>query len=139
MARIVVETEESPYDDVPIEEAKMAEDAVGGAANFLSRASRADAFLVATLSGASARLVSRFRPEIPIFAATPSEFIRRQLNLTWSIIPFVVSKSNNIDSLISRSITKIKKERLVKKGSKIIVLAGQPIGKRVNLVEMKEI
>jgi pyruvate kinase len=139
MARIVVETEESPYDDVPLEETKTAKDAVGGAVNFLSRTLGADAVLVATLSGTSARMVSRFRPELPIFAATSSEFIRRQINLTWAVTPIIVPRSSSINSLISCSIAKIKKDRLVKKGSKVIILAGQPVGKRVNLVEVKEV
>jgi pyruvate kinase len=84
-------------------------------------------------------MVSRFRPELPIFAATSSEFIRRQINLTWAVTPIIVPRSSSINSLISCSIAKIKKDRLVKKGSKVIILAGQPVGKRVNLVEVKEV
>lgn len=143
MAKIVCETEASPFDNVSLDETpkfvKIVEDAIGGAANMLSRTLKSQAILVATLTGSTARLVSRFRPELPIFAATSSEFIRRQLCLSWAVFPIVVPKSNSIDSLITRSTNKIKKDHLVKKGSRVIVLAGQPVGKRVNFVEVKEV
>ncbi|MFA6131802.1 MAG: pyruvate kinase [Patescibacteria group bacterium] len=143
MAKIVRETEASPFDDVTIDETskfvKMVEDAIGGAANMLSRTLKADAILVATLTGSTARLVSRFRPELPIIAATASEFVRHQLCLSWSVRPVVVPKAKNIDQLIAASTSQIKKQRLVKKGGQVIVLAGQPVGKRVNFVEVKEI
>jgi pyruvate kinase len=143
MAKIIMETEASPFDDVSPDEAadfvKVIEDAIGGAANLLSRTVKANAILVATLSGSTARLVSRFRPELPIIAATASEFVRHQLCLSWAVSPIAIPKTFNIDDLISKSIKRLKKERLVKQGEKIIILAGQPVGKRVNFVEIKEI
>ncbi|KKU09141.1 MAG: Pyruvate kinase [Candidatus Uhrbacteria bacterium GW2011_GWE2_45_35] len=143
MARIIQETEDSPFDDVPIKETthfvKIIEDAVGGAANLLSRTLKADAILVAALSDDTARLVSRFRPEMPIFAATTSEFVLRQMSLIWAVSPLIVPKSNNIDDLIAKSIGKIKKNHLIKKGGRIIVLAVKPVGKRADFVEVKEV
>jgi pyruvate kinase len=143
MSKIVRETEASPFDDVPLAEAanfvKMVDDAVGGAANMLSRTLHADAILVATLSGSTARIVSRFRPELPIIAATASEFVRRQINLSWAVIPITIPKARDIDELIARSVAKIKREKLLSSGAEIIILAGQPVGRRVNFVEVKKI
>ncbi len=143
MSKIVRETETSPFDDVPLEEAanfvKLVDDAVGGAANMLSRTLHANAILVATLSGNTARTVSRFRPELPIIAATASEFIRRQINLSWAVMPITIPKVSDIDELIVRSVAKIKRDKLLKTGDEIIILAGQPVGRRVNFVEVKKI
>ena len=143
MAKIVMETESSPFDDVTIDETskfvKVIEDAIGGAANLLSRTLKSKAILVATLTGGTARLVSRFRPELPIIAATASEFVRHQLCLSWAVFPIAVPKAGNIDQLIAQSTNRLKKDRLVKKGSQIIILAGHPVGKQVNFVEVKKI
>jgi pyruvate kinase len=143
MARIVHETEASPFDNVSIEEAetfvKKTEDAIGNAANLLSRTLDADAILVATMSGVTARQVSRFRPELPIIAATPSEFIRRKTNLSWAVIPIAVPRVKDIDELVTHAIAKTKHLGLLKKGDTAIILAGQPVGERVNFVEVKKI
>lgn len=143
MSKIIMEIEASPLDNVTIDETskfvKVVEDAIGGAANLLSQTLESKAILVATLSGNTARLVSRFRPELPIIAVTASEFVCHQLCLSWAVFPVVISKASNIDQLIIQSTSRIKKDRLIKKGSQIIILAGHPLGKRVNFVEVKEV
>jgi pyruvate kinase len=143
MSRIVHEIEVSRFDDVSLDDTsgfvtKM-EDAIGGAANMLSRTLEAHAILVTTLSGNTARLVSRFRPELPIIAATPSEFIRRKSNLSWAVFPIAVPRVHDIDELITRSIAKTKNDKLLNHGDIIIILAGQPVGDPVNFLEVKRI
>lgn len=143
MARIIREVESSRFDDVPVEEsARMADlitDAISGAANLLAHTVDARLMLVATLSGNAARMVSRFRPELPIIASTATEFVRHQLNLSWAVTPIALAKVKDIESLIERSVSKLKRTKLVKKNDKVIILAGQPVGKRVNFVEVKKI
>ncbi len=143
MAKIVHHTETSRFDDVSVEETssfiKKTEDAIGSAANMLSRTLRAHAILVATMSGMTARLVSRFHPELPIIAATPSEFVRRKTNLSWAVLPIAVPRMKDIDELIIHAIDKSKREKLLKKDDVVIILAGQPVGDPVNFVEVKKI
>lgn len=38
-----------------------------------------------THSGSTARRIAKFRPNVPIFAFTESQKIRRQLNLVWGV------------------------------------------------------
>jgi len=143
MARIVTETESSHYDDVPVEESTrfkaLVQDAVSGAANVLAHTVDAKLILVATLSGNAARMVSRFRPELPIIAATASDKVKCQLNLSWSVTPTALPRVKNVEDLIKHSINRLKKDKLVKKGDRVIILAGQPVGKKINFVEVKEI
>lgn len=143
MARIVHETEASPFDNVTVEDTasfiKKTEDAVGNAANMLSRTLDAQAIIVATMSGMTARLVSRFRPELPIIAATASEFIRRKTNLSWAVIPIAIPRMKHVDELIVHAIDKTKHLNMLKKGDTAIILAGQPVGEPVNFVEVKKI
>lgn len=143
MAKIVKETEDSPYDDVPVQSnhqlTKLVQDAVSNAANLLAHTVDAKLIIVATLSGNAARMVSRFRPELPIFAVTDSEFVRHQLNLSWAVFPIAIPRAKDIEALISRSVSNLKRTKEVKAGQKVILLAGQPVGKKVNFVEVKEI
>ena len=97
--------------------------------------------LVASLSGFSARIVSRYRPEIPIYVACDNERVERQLNLPWGIAPFVLPHCDTFEELIERSINYLKKEKAIKKEDKIIIIAGEPVGQsgNINLVEIRQI
>ncbi len=143
MTRVVRETEASHFDDVTIAEsaqlAKLVKDAVGGAASLLAQTSGAKLILVATRSGDAARMVSRFRPELPIIAAVPTEFVSRQLNVSWAVSSIVVTGAKKTEDLIRRSVQKLKRSKLARSGDKIIILAGHPTSNSVNFVEVMEI
>ena len=52
----------------------------------------APAVIVLTRSGSSARLVSSYRPSVPIFAVTPDRHTHRQLNAVWGVRPVLASR-----------------------------------------------
>lgn len=150
MAKVILATEESIYDNLSPdsdgcnedgEKIQPIEDAIGNTANILSRSIDAKAILVTSLSGETGRMVSRYRPELPIFVAANNERVERQLNLSWGVVPFVLPFCKTLKELLDRSISYIKKQKIAKKKDKIIIVAGEPVGKSgvVNLVEIKEI
>ena len=81
MRRILNETEEH-FESLDFSPTSNTEDVVCYAADMLAVQSGADAIVVPTKSGFSAHMISRFRPEIPILALTPSEEVRRRLSLS---------------------------------------------------------
>ncbi len=144
MAKIVTETEASKYDDLAIRmeaASKSTETAISEVANILARGVKARLILVASMSGDTARLISRYRPELPIMAATNDERVERQMNLSWGVVPFVLPRCGTVEELVDRSVGHLKKNKDVKKGDKIIIVAGEPVGASggVNLVEIREI
>jgi pyruvate kinase len=145
MARVVLETEASGYDDVAptiAEDArKTTEEAVSEVANILSHDVAAKLILVASMSGDTGRVISRYRPNLPILVASSDERVRHQLNLSWGVVPFVLPRCATVEELVDRSIGWLKKEARVDKGDKIIVVAGEPVGVSggVNLVEIRDI
>ncbi|HWQ99391.1 MAG TPA: pyruvate kinase [Candidatus Methylomirabilis sp.] len=144
MAQIVEETEASKYDDVPPRAdviPKTTDEAISQVANILAHGVKAKLILVGSLSGDTARLVSRYRPELPIHAAVTDERVERQLNLSWGVVPFVLPRCGTVEELVERSIGHLKKRKTVTKGDKIIVVAGDPVGASgvVNLVEIREV
>jgi pyruvate kinase len=62
-------------------------DALARSARFLARDIGASAVVAASESGYTALKAAKYRPSIPIVAATPSETVRRRLALSWGITP----------------------------------------------------
>ncbi|MCX6745363.1 MAG: pyruvate kinase [Candidatus Parcubacteria bacterium] len=145
MAQIAVRTEESKYDDFEFrkifKEKLHIDDAISSSANLLAKDLKVKAILVASISGYTGRIVSRYRPELPIFVTTNNEKVRRQLNLSWGVIPFVLPKCKTIEHLVNQALVHIKNKKYVKAGDKVIIIAGFPLGKsgNVNWIKIQEI
>jgi pyruvate kinase len=145
MSEIIVKTEKSSYDDLHIQDEVRGESAVDEVmtqlARLLAEEVGASVILAASFSGDTARLISRHRPELPIIVATRTERARRQMNLSWGVIPFVLQPCRTIEELVDRSIVYLKQEQLVKKGEKLIIVSGEPVGQsgQVNLLEVREV
>ena len=80
-----------------------------------------------TYSGFTARMVSKYRPNIKIIAFTPSEIVRHQLNLSWGVIPEKMDYIERIDEIIKQTEILLLNNKIVKEGEKIVVLLGTPI------------
>ncbi|MGI6499145.1 MAG: pyruvate kinase [Oscillospiraceae bacterium] len=101
----------------------------------------ATAMLVATKSGQTARMVARFRPACPIAAVTMTERVRRQLNLSWGVSPYLSGEVDSTDRLFSLCVECARKEGLVQAGDTVIIVAGVPIGRTgsTNLIKAQVI
>lgn len=143
MTAAIQEAERSAYDDLPSHVVKTSntEEAMTNVASALAQANTAKAIIVASLSGHAARLVSRYRPELPIYAATPVERVRHQLNLSWGVKPFLLSSCTTVAELAMQSIAYLLKQKFVQPGDEIVLVAGEPLGKSgyVNLVEVRKV
>lgn len=144
MAKIIMKTEESVYDDYVLQtyvkKIKEVGRALGRISNFLAESLDACAIVAASLSGYTGRIVCRYRPNLPIFVATNDEIVKRQLTLSWGIRPFMVPTSNTLEELVARSMNNLKTSKAIEKGAKVIIIAGEPVGisGNINLVEVRE-
>jgi pyruvate kinase len=145
MADIISETEKSHYDNLEVRDYKSKTHEIDNVISEMSRmiAERLDAkvILAASLSGETGRLISRHRPELPIVVATNNERTRHQLNLSWGVYPFILPDCRTIEELVERSISYLKKHKIVRSGDSLIVVAGEPVGQagHVNLIEVREV
>ncbi len=89
----------------------------------------AKAILAATNSGRTARMICRFRPACPVAALTMHEKVRRQLNISWGVIPFLTGEVTSTDRIFSLSAEVGVKEGLVQRGDTVVITAGVPLGK----------
>ena len=98
---------------------------------------KASAILTTTNSGHTARMISRFRPACPIAALTMREQVRRQLALSWGVVPFLTGEVHSTDRIFSLCTEVAQKEGLVQKGDVVVITAGVPLGKSVETNLMK--
>ncbi|MGE4277669.1 MAG: pyruvate kinase [Lawsonibacter sp.] len=89
----------------------------------------AKAILAATNSGRTARMICRFRPACPVAALTMHEKVRRQLSISWGVIPFLTGEVTSTDRIFSLSAEVALKEGLVNDGDTVVITAGVPLGK----------
>jgi len=87
---------------------------------------KAKAIVTFTFSGSTARMVSRYRPPVPIIAASTKESTVKKLTLNWGVFSFKIEELSATDDMITRSRKLALETGLVKKGSKIVVTAGIP-------------
>lgn len=91
------------------------------------------AVIALTQSGATARVISRFRPSVPVYAAVPTRKVARSLALNWGVDPYIVAalgeNENSIENMINNAIETAKVKCGLKVGDRIVVTAGMPAGK----------
>jgi len=100
-------------------------DALARSARFLARDIEASAVVAASESGYTARKAAKYRPDIPIVASTPSERVRRQLTLTWGIIPHHASyEEDSADAVIREGVQAAMDAGSADSGDTVVVLSG---------------
>ena len=132
MARIIEEAEQSIQEfprPAAQERLKVAE-TVAELVCHASRELHMKLITVFTHSGFTARLVSRYRPLVPIVAFSPEASTRRRMSLLWGVISRNISDIKKIDGLAALAEKRLVEERLVKKGDVIGIVAGMPMGLR---------
>ncbi|GMN46805.1 hypothetical protein TIFTF001_015984 [Ficus carica] len=82
-----------------------------------------DALFVYTKTGHMASLLSRCRPDCPIFAFTSTTSVRRRLNLQWGLIPFRLSFSDDMESNLNKTLSLLKARNLIKSGDLVIAVS----------------
>ncbi len=97
----------------------------------------AKAIVACSLSGMTARMVSRFRPHAPIIGLTTNESTYRKLALSWGVIPAMCEQFTSTDVLfyMGKSITK--NLLGLSPGEKIVITGGDTSGKSGNTSLLK--
>lgn len=132
MDRIICEAEASVTDQLrPTRFAEIQiSEAIAEAICHAAEELRMRMIAVFTETGFSARLVSKYRPRVPIVAFTPNPETRRRLSLLWGVLPRRIAHVRQVDELATAAERRLREERLVKKGDVVGVVAGTPIGAR---------
>ncbi len=84
--------------------------------------------LALTTSGTSAKIMSRYRPDVDILAITHNISIAKKLSLVWGVAPAFLVKKNKLDIMLSEVMQKGIKRGVIKKENTYILTAGDPVG-----------
>ena len=103
-------------------------DAISHATCGMSIDINAKAIVVCTLSGMTARMVSRFRSPVDILAVTANKKTFRKLALSWGVTPVVCEMYESTDVLFYKAKKLAKETFNLKKGDKIIITGGMTNG-----------
>jgi pyruvate kinase len=90
----------------------------------------AKALIAFTQSGFTARLLSKFRPNVPIIAFAPDERIKNRISLYWGINPKIMKLPRTTDDMIVEIEKVLLREKIVKKGDGIVITSSSPLSVR---------
>jgi len=117
-------------------------DALAGAANYAAEQIDAKYIVVFTTTGFAARLMSKFRPDPPIIALTPSSWVARRMNILWGVQPFVLKDAGEFhEQIVDRVDDFLLSKDIVRPGDRLVILMGSPIYTRAktNLLRMHRV
>jgi pyruvate kinase len=131
MSRIIRHVEEQALDRLP----PLPTDPQGSTARAMSRAAvdvgrSVDAvFLIAfTETGSTGRLIARHRSGIPLLAFTPNPDVRSRLSLVWGVETFLAPSVHHTDDLVQQVDGALLAIGRVRRGEKVVIVAGVPPG-----------
>lgn len=101
----------------------------------------AKAIITVTISGNTARSISRYKPDRPIIAFATDDQVCRQLNLAWGVIPEKIEMEQSTDTLIYKAVNKAKELGVVEAGDTVVFSSGFPLGVpgNTNVIRVTEV
>lgn len=102
---------------------------------------KCSAIVSPTISGYTAKKISRFRPNCPVLAISNDVNTVKSLSLNFGIVPVLVDEFKNLDSMVSQSIEMATRKLNLQPKEKIIITGGYPFKKvkHTNFVKIEEI
>ncbi len=88
----------------------------------------AAAIIAVTISGKAARMVSKYRPNIPIVGCTTSPVTYRQLSMSWGVVPIMIKQEMDLDRLFDHTVSCVEKAGIVRPGEVVVITTGVPLG-----------
>jgi pyruvate kinase len=116
-------------------------EAVSHSAAEMSEEMKVKAIVTPTRSGLTARLISRFKPRVPILAITPRPETAKRLALVWGVQAHHLPNLEKKPDLLATACSCAREILGLKKGDLIIITAGLPIQTppTTNVVQIKEV
>lgn len=99
-------------------------DAISHAACAMAIDVKARCIVVNSMSGKTARMVSRFRCPADIVGITTSKRAWRQLNLSWGVTPVMSEQYNSLDIVFYQAMNHVKRLFSMQKGDNVVLTGG---------------
>ena len=101
----------------------------------------AAAIITVTLSGFTAEMVARYKPDCQIIGCSTQPQVRRQMNLLYGVKPLAIEDEYSADVLFVHAAEEAKKAGYVKSGDTVVITAGLPLGVagKTNMIRVIEV
>ncbi|HTO85409.1 MAG TPA: pyruvate kinase, partial [Methylomirabilota bacterium] len=103
-------------------------DAITAAASQVAQTIGAVAIVTFTTTGSTTLRAARERPAVPILCLTPRVSTARRLCLCWGTHPVLMPEETSLQAIVDQAIDVARREAFAKKGDKIVLTAGVPLG-----------
>ncbi len=102
---------------------------------------QAAAIITVTISGFTAGMIAKYKPQCPIIACSVSPGICRQLNLYWGVTPVWIKRENCAEDLLEKAVHAAEEAGYIKKGDRVVLTAGVPLGVsgNTNMIRVVEV
>jgi pyruvate kinase len=124
MAQIALRIEQEPDKRTIEDSGRSIPNAISQAVGRIAEQLDAAAIMTLTKTGATARNVSKFRPQKPILAVTPHVDVARQLQLVWGVKPLLVLDLPSTGQTFQAAINVAQEKDLLKEGDLVVMTAG---------------
>jgi pyruvate kinase len=102
-------------------------EAIAQAASRTAEEVGAKCIVAFTRSGYTAKLISKFRPRVPIVAFSPRKVVVRQMALYWGVLPHFVKDMKNTDEMVNVVDALLVSLKHAKKKDKVVIVASHPL------------
>jgi pyruvate kinase len=85
--------------------------------------------LCSSMSGQTARVVSKFHPECPIIGLSPIDTTLRKMQIYWGVIPMKTPHVSHSEEILNVAVDTVKDARLVEEDDVVVITAGSVYGK----------
>jgi len=109
---------------IPTADSQSRTEALARSARYLARDVGASAIVAASESGYTARKTAKFRPAVPVVATTPTDRVRRQLALSWGVVPKYSAYREGIDEMMEDAVDAALDAGVAESGDTVVVLSG---------------
>lgn len=101
----------------------------------------ASAIITVTISGFTAGMIARYKPNCQIIACSVSPRICRQMSLSWGVTPVWIARESSADDLFDEAVRTAEEAGYIKKGDTVVLTAGVPLGisGRTNMIRVVEV
>lgn len=86
------------------------------------------AIITVSMTGFTARMLSRYQPDCPIIGCAVTESVYRQMAMMFDVEPLMISRANDTEKLFEYAIEASLNAGYIQKGDKVVVTAGIPLG-----------
>ena len=116
-------------------------DAVSHATCAMAVDTDARCIVVTSMSGQTARMVSRFRCPVDIIGMTTNERAWRKLNLSWGVTPILSEEFNSLEVLFYKALEEAKRHRGLKRGDNVVLTGGRIDGNpgNTNIIKLETV